>query len=176
MPMPFRRAEQGKSAARATVMAAVIKMGSSVGDFKEWVKALEGGEDDEEEEEDPKGKKRATGENELEDIQDRHRKKQRVKGKELVEVEPEVVEPSVSLQGPSVEIGEPSVEIGEPSVEIGEPSGSKPKKKSVRLVVEDLGGEDSEKEQESEESEAGDYKVKERGDREKSGTAKSSDD
>ena len=141
-------AEQGKSAARATVMAAVIKMGGSVSDFKEWVRALEGGEDGEEEEEDPKGKKRATGENELEDIQDRHCKKQRVKGKEPVEVELEVVEASVSLRGPSVEIGEPS--------------GSKPKKKSARLVVEDSGGEDSEKEQKSEESKVGDYKVKER--------------
>ena len=160
-------AEQGKSAARATVMAAVIKMGGSVGDFKEWVKALEGREDDEEEEEeegeeDPKGKKRATGENELEDMRDQHRKKQQVKGKEPAEAEPEEVEPSVSLRGLSVEIGEPS--------------GSKPKKKSACLVVEDSGGEDSEKEQESEESETGDYKVKERGDREKSGTEKSSDD
>ena len=148
-------------------MAAVIKMGSSVGDFKKWVKVLEGGEEGEEEEEDeeavdPKGKKRATGENELKDIWSRHHKKQRVKGKEPVEVEPEVVEASVSLQGPLVEIGEPS--------------GSKLKKKLVRLVVEDSGGEDSEKEQRSEESEAGDYKVKERGDREKSGTEKSSDD
>ena len=43
-------------------------MGGSVGDFKEWVKALEGGEEDDEEEEDLKGKKRATGENQLEDI------------------------------------------------------------------------------------------------------------
>ena len=64
----WQNAEQGKSPARATVMAAVIKMGSSVGDFKEWVKALEGGEEQEEEEEDPKGKKRAPGENQLEDI------------------------------------------------------------------------------------------------------------
>ena len=162
-----QRAEQGKSAARATVMAAVIKMGGSVGDFKKWVKVLEGGgeddeEEEEEEEEDPKGKKRATGENELEDIWARHHKRQQVQGKEPEVVELEVVEPLVSLRGPSVEIGEPS--------------GSKPKKKSARLVVEDSGGEDSEKEQESEESEAGDYKVKEKGDREKSGTEKSSDD
>ena len=42
--------------------------------------------------------------------------------------------------------------------------------------MEDSGGEGSEKEQESEESEVGDYKVKDRGDREQSGTAKSSDD
>ena len=53
--------------------------------------------------------------------------------------------------------------------------GSKPKKKSACLVVEDLGAEGSEKEQELEESEVGDYKVNDRGDREKSGTAKSSD-
>ena len=59
---------------------------------------------------DPKGKKRATGENQLEDIQAQHHKRQQLMGKE-----PEVVRPSVSLRGPSVEIGEPS--------------GSKPKKK-----------------------------------------------
>ena len=44
-------AEQEKSAAQATIMAAVIKMGSSVSDFKKWVKALEGGEEDDDEEE-----------------------------------------------------------------------------------------------------------------------------
>ena len=77
-------------------------------------------------------------------------------------MEPEMVAPLVSLRGLSEEIGEPL--------------GSKLKKKLVRLVVEDSGGEGSEKEQEWEESEVGDYKVKERGDREKSGTAKSSDD
>ena len=104
-----QNAEQGKSAARATVMAAVIKMGSSVSDFEKWMKALEGKDEDEEEEEDeeaadPKGKKRAMGENELEDSRIRHHKKQRVTGKEPVEVEPEVVEASVSLQEPSVEI------------------------------------------------------------------------
>ena len=44
-----QRAEQARSAARATVMAAVIQMGSSVVDFREWMKALEGDEEDEEE-------------------------------------------------------------------------------------------------------------------------------
>ena len=65
-----QRAEEAKSAARATVMAAVIQMGGSVVDFREWVRALEGGEEDGEEEgegeespEDPKGKRRALGEN-----------------------------------------------------------------------------------------------------------------
>ena len=123
------------------------------------MKALEGGDDDdeEEEEEDLKGKKRATRENELEDIRAQHHKRQRVQGKE-----PEVAEPSVSLW--------------EPSVEIGELSGSKPKKTNIsRPVVESL-DEESEKEQESEESKVGDYRVKEKGEKEKSGTEKSSDD
>ena len=160
-----QRAEQGKSAARATVMAAVIKMGGSVGDYREWVKVLEGGEDDEEEEEDPKGKKRMTGENELEDLRIRHHKKQRVTEREPVEAEPVEVEPEVVAASGSLQ---------EPSVEIGEPSGSKPKKNVSRPVVESSEEEDSE--QESEESEAGDYKVKEREDKEKSGTEKSSDD
>ena len=68
-------AEQGKSVAWAMVMAAIIKMGGSISDFKKWAKALEGGEEDdnkeeeEEEDKDLKGKKRATRENQLEDIQ-----------------------------------------------------------------------------------------------------------
>ena len=33
----WQRAEQARSAARATVMAAVIQMGGSVVDFREWV-------------------------------------------------------------------------------------------------------------------------------------------
>ena len=155
-----QNAEQGKSAAQAMVMAAVIKTGGSISKFKRWMKELEGEEEEEEEEEDevavdPKGKKRAMGENELEDIRAEHHKRQRVQGKE-----PEVAEPSVSLR--------------EPSVEIGELSGSKLKKLNIsRPVVESS---DEESEQESEESEAGDYKVKKGEDKEKSGTEKSSDD
>ena len=73
-----QHAEQARLVAQATVMAAIIQMGGSVVDFWEWVKALEGGEEDEEEEEeeeegeenpgDLKGKRRASGENPLEDM------------------------------------------------------------------------------------------------------------
>ena len=159
---------QGKSAAQATVMAAVIKMGSDLRDFKEWVKALEGGEDDEEDKEDLKGKKRVTGENKLEDMRERHCKRKRVEDKVLAAEEDELtaVEPLVR---------QPSAGLEEPSEEIGEPSGSK-LKKTKWCVVESLGEEESKKEEESEKSEAGDYKVKERGGREKLGTAESSDD
>ena len=60
---------------------------------------------------------------------------------------------------------------------LDKPLGSKPKKKKniSRLVVESS-GEELEKEQESEESKVGDYRVKEKGEKEKSGTEKSSDD
>ena len=81
-----QHAEQARSAAWVTVMAAVIRMGGSVVDFWEWVKALEGGEEDKEEEEegeenleDLKGKRRASGENPLEDMQSEHRKQRRVR-------------------------------------------------------------------------------------------------
>ena len=66
--------------------------------------------------------------------------------------------------------------MGELSEDLGEPLGSKPKKKNASRPVVKSSGEESGKEQKSEESEAGDYKVKEKGDREKSGTAKSSND
>ena len=175
-----QRAEQARSAARVTVMLAVIQMGGSVVDFWEWVKALEGGEEDEEEEEegeenpeDPKGKRRAPGENPLEDMQMEHHKGRRVEDRE-----PKMGEPS----GP---VWEPLVDLDAPTEHLDEPLGSKPKKKKKkkisRPVVESSGEEsgkdhESGKEQESEESEAGDYKVKEKGEKEKSGTEKSSDD
>ena len=159
-----QRAEQARLAARATVMAAVIQMGGSVVDFREWVKALEGDEEEEGEENsgDPKGKRRASGENPLEDMRIEHRKRRRVEDRE-----PEVDEPSVP-------VCEPSVNLGEPTEHLGKPSGSKLKLKK-RPVVESS-DEESGKEQESEESEAGDYKVEEKGKKEKSGTEKSSDD
>ena len=145
-------------------------MGSCVVDFWEWVKALEGGEEDKEEEEegeenpeDPKGKRRASGENPLEDMRSEHRKRRRVEDRE-----PEMEEPSGLVR-------EPSVDLGELTEHLGEPSGSKSKQKKKRPVVESS-DEESGKEQESEESEAGDYKVEEKGEREKSGTEKSSND
>ena len=122
-----QRAEQARSAAQATIMAAVIQMGGSVVDFWEWVKALEGGEEDEEEEEegeenpeDPKGKRRASGENPLEDMRMEHRKRRRVEDRE------------------------PSVDLDAPTEHLDEPSGSKPKKKKKnfsRPVVESSGEE-----------------------------------
>ena len=130
-------------------------MGGSVADFREWLKALEGGEEDEEEEEegeenpgDPKGKRRASGENPLEDMRIEHCKRRRVEDRE-----PEMEEPS----GP---IREPSVDLGAPTEHLDEPSGSKPKKKkNVSRPVVESSGEESGKEQESEESKAGDYGV-----------------
>ena len=152
-------------------MAAVIQMGGSIVDFREWVKALEGGEEDKEEEEegeenleDPKGKRRASGENPLEDMWSEHRKRRWVEDRE-----PETGEPSSLVR-------EPLVDLGSPMEHLGEPSGSKPKKKKKnvsRLVVESS-GEESGKEQELEESEPGDYKVMGTGDKEKLGTAQSS--